>query len=188
MDVSVEKKELRRLALARRDAMTAERRADASLALCRALDALPELCGAKTVFGYAAVGSECDLSALYETLAARGVRLAFPVCGADGRMEAFIPGGELVPGRFSIPEPDPAVSRRLAPEELDAVLVPCAAFDENGTRLGRGGGYYDRYLPRCARAKAILTAFEAQRLPRVPCEAHDLRFSVLVTEDGVFRK
>ena len=62
------------------------------------------------------------------------------------------------------------------------------AFDENGTRLGRGGGYYDRYLPRCARAKAILAAFEPQRLPRVPCEAHDLSFSLLVTEKGVFRK
>ena len=188
MDASTEKKELRRLALARRDALCEKPRAAASAKICRLLAALPELREAGTVLGYAAVGSECDLSALYETLSARGVRLAFPVCGADGRMEAFIPGGELVPGRFSIPEPDPAVSRRLAPEELDAVLVPCAAFDENGTRLGRGGGYYDRYLPRCARAKAILTAFEAQRLPRVPCEAHDLRFSVLVTEDGVFRK
>ena len=145
MDVSVEKKELRRLALARRDAMTAERRADASLALCRALDALPELCGAKTVFGYAAVGSECDLGALYEALARRGA-------------------------------------------VLDAVLVPCAAFDGDGNRLGRGGGYYDRYLARCPQAAAILTAFEAQRLPRVPREAHDLRFSLLVTEAGVFRK
>ena len=188
MDASTEKKELRRLALARRDALCEKPRAAAGAEICRLLAELPELREARTVLGYVAVGSECDLAALYEALAARGVRLAFPVCGADGRMEAFIPGGELVPGRFSIPEPDPAVSRRLAPEELDAVLVPCAAFDENGTRLGRGGGYYDRYLPRCARTKAILTAFEAQRLPRVPCEAHDLRFSVLVTEDGVFRK
>ena len=188
MDASTEKKELRRLALARRDALSARERAAAGAEICRLLAALPELREAGTVLGYAAVGGECDLSALYETLAARGVRLAFPVCGADGRMEAFIPGGALVPGRFSIPEPDPAVSRLLAPEELDAVLVPCAAFDEDGKRLGRGGGYYDRYLPRCPRAKAILTAFEAQRLPRVPCEAHDLSFSLLVTEKGVFRK
>ena len=188
MDVSVEKKELRRLALARRDAITAERRADASLALCRALDALPELCGAKTVFGYAAVGSECDLGALYEALARRGAVLAFPAAGPDGQMEAFVPGGALVPGRFGIPAPDPACSRRLPPEEIDAVLVPCAAFDGDGNRLGRGGGYYDRYLARCPQAAAILTAFEAQRLPRVPREAHDLRFSLLVTEAGVFRK
>lgn len=188
MDASTEKKELRRLALARRDALCAESRAAASAEICRLLAELPELERAGTVLGYAAVGSECDLAALYEALAARGVSLAFPVCGTDGRMEAFIPAGALVPGRFSIPEPDPSVSRRLAPEELDAVLVPCAAFDESGRRLGRGGGYYDRYLPRCPRARAILTAFEAQRLPRVPCEAHDRSFSLLVTEQGVFRK
>ena len=185
MDASTEKKELRRLALARRDALCAESRAAASAEICRLLAELPELERAGTVLGYAAVGSECDLAALYEAL---GVSLAFPVCGTDGRMEAFIPAGALVPGRFSIPEPDPSVSRRLAPEELDAVLVPCAAFDESGRRLGRGGGYYDRYLPRCPRARAILTAFEAQRLPRVPCEAHDRSFSLLVTEQGVFRK
>lgn len=187
MDISSEKKELRRLALGRRDALGARERAGASLAICRLLAALPELSGVKTVLGYAAVGSECSLAALYETLAARGVTLAFPVAGPGGGMEAFVPAGPLVPGRFSIPEPDPAVSRRLAPEELDAVLVPCAGFDGEGGRLGRGGGYYDRYLLRCTRSEAILTAFEAQRLPRVPREEHDLGFSLLVTEAGVFR-
>ncbi len=188
MELAVEKKELRRLALARRDALSARERAAAGAEICRLLAALPELEGAETVLGYAAAGSECDLSALYETLRSRGVRLAFPVCGEGGLMEAFVPSGPLVPGRFAIPAPDPESSLRLAPEELDAVLVPCAAFDGAGGRLGRGGGFYDRFLPRCPRAKAILTAFEAQRLERVPCEAHDLSFSLLVTEAGVFRK
>lgn len=188
MELTEEKRELRRLALARRGALDAPGRAAAELALCRLLAALPELREARTVLGYAAVGSECDLAALYGTLAERGVTLAFPVCGEGGQMEAFVPAGPLIPGRFSIPEPDPARSRLLAPEELDAVLVPCAAFDGGGGRLGRGGGYYDRYLPRCPRAKAILTAFEAQRLDRVPRASHDLGFSVLVTEAGVFRK
>ena len=188
MDVSREKKELRRLALRRRAAADAAARAAASAGICRLLDDLDELRQAGTVLGYAAVDGECDLAALYETLAGRGAVLAFPVCGEDGRMEAFVPSGPLVPGRFGIPEPDPARSRRLSPEELDAVLVPCAGFDGALRRLGRGGGYYDRYLPRCPRAAAILTAFEAQRLERVPCEAHDRVFSLLVTEAGVFRK
>ncbi|MBR0208779.1 MAG: 5-formyltetrahydrofolate cyclo-ligase [Oscillospiraceae bacterium] len=188
MELNEEKKELRRLALARRDALSAEARAAASAEICRLLAGLPELGAAKTVLGYAAVGSECELSALYETLAARGATLAFPVCGEGGRMEAFVPAGPLVPGRFAIPEPDPERSHRLAPEELDAVLVPCAAFDGEGGRLGRGGGFYDRFLPRCPRAKAILTAFEAQRLERVPRAAHDLGFPLLVTEAGAFRK
>ena len=188
MELAEKKRELRRLALGRRDALSASERAAASRAVCRSLEELPELRGAKTVLGYAAVGSECDLAALYASLAERGVTLAFPVCGEDGRMEAFVPAGALVPGRFSIPEPDPAASRRLAPEELDAVLVPCAGFDAEGKRLGRGGGYYDRYLARCPQAAAILTAFETQRLAYVPFGEHDMSFSVLVTENGVLRR
>ena len=67
------------------------------------------------------------------------------------------------------------------------MLVPCAGFDADGNRLGRGGGYYDRYLSRCPQAAAILTAFEAQRLEHVPREEHDLAFSLTVTEKGLFR-
>ena len=188
MELSEGKKDMRRLAREKRDALSARERAAASRAVCRLLAALPELAEARTVLGYAALGSECDLAALYDTLAARGVTLALPVCGAGGQMEAYVPSGALVSGRFGIPEPDAGSSRRVPPEELDAVLVPCTAFDGEGGRLGSGGGYYDRYLLRCPQAEAILTAFEAQRLERVPTEPHDHAFSVLVTERGVFRK
>ena len=187
MKLTEEKKELRRLALAQRDALSAEERDRASLVLCRLLAALPELRGAKTVLGYVPVGSECDLRALYETLHALGKELAFPVTGKGGEMEAYVPGGALVPGRFGVPEPVPARSRKLAPEKLDAVLVPCVGFDGEGRRLGHGGGHYDRFLARCPQAVAILTAFEAQCLECVPCEEHDISFSLLVTEAGVFR-
>ena len=113
----------------------------------------------------------------------------FPsVTAADGGMEAYVPEGDLAPGLFGVPEPDPRLSRRLTPEELDAVLVPCVGFDGALRRLGHGMGFYDRYLARCRRAAAILTAFEAQRLVHVPTEPHDRAFSVLVTERGVFRK
>lgn len=188
MDVTAEKKELRRLALARREAMSARARAAASAAICRALAELPELGEAKTVLAYAAAGSECDLSALYELLRGRGVTLAFPLTAQDGSMEAYVPCGPLVPGRYGIPEPDPERSLPLAPEQLDAVLVPCVGFDAQGNRVGHGAGYYDRYLRRCPLAAAILTAFEAQRLECVPYEEHDLSFSLLVTEKGVLRR
>lgn len=188
MDLEAEKTKLRRLALARRDALSPEERAARSLALCRHLAALPELREGAAVLGYLPVGSECDLSALFDALRSRGVTLAFPVTEEGGGMEAYVPTGPLRIGRFSIPEPDPARSRRLAPEELGAVLVPCLAFDEKLHRLGHGGGYYDRYLPRCPAAAAVLTAFEAQRLPSLPRAAHDAALSLLVTEAGVFRK
>ena len=187
MDIIEEKKALRRIALARRDALPAQERAEGSLALCRALEELEELREARIVLGFLPIGSECDLGALYDALRARDVVLAFPVADRGGRMEAYVPCGELVTGRFGIPQPDPACSRLLAPEALDAVLIPCVGFDGRLARLGYGGGYYDRFLRRSPRAAAILTAFEAQRLEHIPCEEHDLVFSILATERGILR-
>lgn len=188
MEAKREKDACRALALSRRRAQSAGERHAHSLALCRLLESLPELRDAKAVLGYIPAGSECDLRPLYETLRRGGVTLAFPVTAADGIMEAYVPGDDLVPGLFGVPEPDPRLSRRLEPEALDAVLVPCVGFDGALRRLGHGMGFYDRYLARCRRAAAILTAFEAQRLACVPTEPHDRAFSVLVTERGVFRK
>ena len=173
MEAKREKDACRALALSRRRAQSAGERHAHSLALCRLLESLPELRDAKAVLGYIPAGSECDLRPLYETLRRGGVTLAFPVTAADGIMEAYVPGDDLVPG---------------LPEELDAVLVPCVGFDDTLCRLGHGMGYYDRYLPRCTRAAAILTAFEAQRLDAVPREPHDFSFRAAVTEKGVFRK
>ena len=105
------------------------------------------------------------------------------------------PSGRFFPaavGSRSRMPPSPGLCRRRSstpsPEELDAVLVPCVGFDDTLCRLGHGMGYYDRYLPRCTRAAAILTAFEAQRLERVPTEPHDFSFRAAVTEKGVFQK
>ena len=181
------KKAARREAMTARDALTERERSEASAAVCAYLAELEELRGAKAILGYASCGSECDLAALYALLMQHGVTLAFPITNADGSMEAYVPSGPLSRGRFGIPEPDPAVSYRLAPEELDAVLVPCVAFDSLLNRLGRGKGYYDRYLARCWKARFVLVGYEAQRLPAVPFEEHDCRFAVLVTEQGVFR-
>ena len=188
MERKREKDACRALALSRRRAQSPQESLERSLALCRALESLPELQDAGTVLGYIPAGSECDLRAFYETLRQKGVTLAFPVTAADGDMEAYVPVGELVPGLFGVLEPDLLCSRRLKPEELDAVLVPCVGFDAALRRLGHGMGFYDRYLARCPHAAAILTAFEAQRLDAVPTEPHDRSFSVLVTEQGVFRK
>ena len=188
MERQAEKAACRALALSRRRALAPEERRARSLQICRALEGLEELRGLRTVLGYVPSGSECDLRPFYETLRKRGVSVAFPVTLSGGEMEAYVPVGPLLPGRCGIPEPDAAVSRLIPPEELDAVLVPCVGFDDTLCRLGHGMGYYDRYLPRCTRAAAILTAFEAQRLERVPTEPHDFFFRAAVTEKGVFRK
>ena len=68
------------------------------------------------------------------------------------------------------------------PRDIDLVICPCAAFDETGVRLGMGGGYYDRFLPRCVRAFSAAAAFEAQKADALPTDEWDVRMDRIFTE------
>ncbi|MDO4972744.1 MAG: 5-formyltetrahydrofolate cyclo-ligase [Eubacteriales bacterium] len=173
------KAEQKKQALAARRALSAEERKAHSAAICERLLTLAELRTAGTILSYRAMPDEADPAALERVLPARFV---YPRCLGGGVMEARQPTGPWKPGLFGIEEPDPACSVLVRPEEIDAVLVPCVAFDESGGRLGHGAGYYDRYLARCPRAARICLAFKAQRLDRVVTEAHDLPMDWIVTE------
>lgn len=180
-------KELQRvLALERRRSLSEDVRRTRNAAICRHLAELPALQAAKVIFSYMAVGSEADLTAFHRWAEARGKTLAFPVSYPQGHMEAYVPNGpeSWARGRYGVPAPIPERSRRLDPRELDAVILPCVAFDARGRRLGHGGGYYDRYLPQCPQAFRVLVAFEAQRLDAVVTGPHDQNVQALVTELG----
>ena len=179
------KQEQRALALSARRAMGAEKRKAASEAICARLLTLPQLQTARTVLSYMALPDEADLSALHDGLRERGVRLCFPVSLPHGVMEAWEPRG-WVSGPYGIREPDRGTSLPVPPEEIDLVLAPCVAFDEERKRLGHGAGYYDRYLPQCAKAAVIAAAFESQKLPAVVTDAHDRAMDAVVTEAKVY--
>lgn len=69
----------------------------------------------------------------------------------------------------------------IAADEFDIIVVPGVAFTRTGTRLGYGGGYYDRYLPRCTRAKVLALAFPEQMVGYIATEAHDLPLPLVIT-------
>ena len=100
-------------------------------------------------------------------------------------MEAYPAAGELKPGMFSVPEPDTKALSSVPPEETELVIVPCIAFDAALHRLGHGGGYYDRYLPRCINAHTVCVAFDCQRLPLLPADSLDFSPDAAVTESGI---
>jgi 5-formyltetrahydrofolate cyclo-ligase len=92
----------------------------------------------------------------------------------------------VVPGPFGLREPDPLRCPRVKVAELDCVFVPGMAFDTEGYRLGRGGGFYDSFLSAVpAKLPCVGLFFSAQKVKSVPRETHDQRLASVITEDGL---
>ena len=135
---------------------------------------------------YWPMGDEADPRALVDALAARGHTLALPVVVAKKSPLHFRKWGHgdaLIVHPFGMHEP-PESAARVTP---DVLLVPLLAFDANGTRLGYGGGFYDRTLHSLSAKRAIGIAFAGQELDDLPCHEHDHPLDAVVTEKGVRR-
>jgi 5-formyltetrahydrofolate cyclo-ligase len=185
---------LRRKVLAARDALPPERRAEASRAICAAVEGLPGYRAATTVLAYAAFGSEPDADGVLRAALAAGKALGLPRVDRAARRLAFLrvrdPGADLRPGTWGIREPDPARCPPVVLDGVGLVLVPGVAFDLGGGRLGYGGGYYDRFLAALApgarpRPWLVAAAFEAQVVACVPRSPTDLPVDLVVTERRV---
>ncbi|WP_163831353.1 5-formyltetrahydrofolate cyclo-ligase, partial [Proteus mirabilis] len=127
---------------------------------------------------------------LMRKLAGQGARLALPVVNARGKsltFRAWSPGDRLVLGSLGIPEPSPA-SAELIPAVM---LVPLAAFDVRGHRIGYGAGYYDRAIAHLqikgVNPRLIGVAFDCQQVETVPDEPHDVPLEAILTESGLRR-
>jgi 5-formyltetrahydrofolate cyclo-ligase len=180
------KADLRAAAFVRRDALpAAERAAAAQTIAARAFPvAVPD--GA-VVSGYAPMKSEISPLPLMRKLADVGARLALPVVAGRGRpliMRAWSFGAALGSGVWGIREPTPE-----APEVFpDILLVPLAAFDRRGQRIGYGAGYYDMTITRLRAMKPVVAiglAFAAQEIERVPATALDAPLDLVLTEREV---
>jgi 5-formyltetrahydrofolate cyclo-ligase len=124
---------------------------------------------------------------LMRTLASKGARLALPAVMARGKSLAFrawSPDDRLVLGPLGILEPSPAAAELIP----DIMLVPLAAFDRLGHRIGYGAGHYDHTLAHLRKVKpvtAIGLAFAGQQVKAVPALAHDVALDYVLTEAQV---
>lgn len=183
---SPSKADLRAVALDARDALSVELRAAAAQAIAR--HRLPvEVTPGVVVAGYSPIRSEIDPLPLMQALAAQGARLALPAIASRGqslRFRVWSANDRLVRGPLGILEPSPAAAEIIP----DIVLVPLAAFDQTGHRIGYGAGHYDRTLAHLRKSRhstAIGLAFAAQQVEAVPALQHDVPLDYVLTETQV---
>jgi 5-formyltetrahydrofolate cyclo-ligase len=181
------KADLRTAALAKRDAMSDEQRAAAAQAMARR--ELPfAIEPGVVVSGYSPIRSEIDPAPLMRVLAGRGAKLALPAVLSRGKSLAFrawSPDDRLMLGPLGILEPSPAAAE-LVP---DIMLVPLAAFDGLGHRIGYGAGHYDYTFAHLRKAKPVIgvgLAFSLQEIKTVPALSHDVALDYVLTEKKVF--
>jgi len=180
------KAELRREAIARRDALPAEARQAAAEAIAARAFPLAITPGA-IVSGLMPLKSEINPLPLMRKLAGQGARLALPVVIGRGKpliMREWTFGEPLSAGVWGIREPEP----EAAEVEPDILLVPLLAFDRAGYRIGYGGGYYDRTIARLRAHKAVIAvglAYAAQEVSAVPATPRDARLDLVLTEREV---
>jgi 5-formyltetrahydrofolate cyclo-ligase len=175
--------ERRIAALARRTALgEAERSAAAQAIAVRGLP-FPVRAGS-IVAGYSPIRSEIDPIPLMQHLAAQGARLALPVTIARDEPLMFriwSPSDALVRGSLGIPEPAPEAPQLIP----DILLVPLAAFDRAGHRIGYGAGHYDRTFAQLRAIKPFISvgvAFDTQEIEAIPMQPHDVALDYVLTE------
>jgi len=185
-EVHAEKEQLRRAAIARRDALPAEVRQAAAETIAARAFPIP-IAPVTIVSGFMPMRSEINPLPLMRKLQGQGARLALPVVAGRGQplvMREWTFGAPLQAGVWGIREPAP----EAAELDPDIVLVPLLAFDRAGYRIGYGAGYYDLTIARLRARKAVIAVglgFAAQEVGAVPATPRDARLDLVLTEREV---
>jgi 5-formyltetrahydrofolate cyclo-ligase len=183
------KKQNRAEVLARRDELPLDWRIDMSLKIAETGVRKLEIHPGEIVSGFMPMRSEVDVRPLMAALAEKGARICVPAI-LDKTTIVFrelVRGAPLVDMGFGTVGPGPE-----APVlEPSLMLMPLAAFDGRGHRIGYGAGYYDRAIDRLhakgLKPQLIAIAWDCQEIPLVPNEDHDVMLDGIITESGLRR-
>ena len=184
--IQQQKAALRRRLAAREQAMTRRERELSDRAIIDHVTRTEEYRRARTVFAFVGCGREIGTRALLERILSEGKELCVPLCTGPGRMECrrVRDLSVLRPGSYGIPEP-PLEAPSVPPEDIDLAIVPCVGAAADGRRLGRGGGYYDRFLAHY-RGGTVLLCRELLIREEIPLEPHDYPVPWVLTERGLY--
>ena len=174
-----DKTESRRTVRKRIAGLTAERRAEKSALIEKKLSNCDAIRNASVAALYASLPDEPQTRGLIENLS-RSCKVVLPRVAGDDMDFYEYSSGRMAIGAFGIEEP--AGGRAVSPDEIDVIIVPATAYTADGTRLGRGRGYYDRYMSRRGfRATKIGVCFAEQIVEHIPAEPHDIAVDTVVS-------
>ncbi len=188
--IDIDKRAIRASVRERLDTLSEKERRAGERRILEKLTQHPDVHRAKTVLLYANHGCEVATDDLAKDLIKKGKHVVYPkITNVPGLMTLWRIRNldALAPHKHGIRAPDVTLSSPTEPINIDCVIFPGMAFTKGLSRLGRGGGYYDRLSAKladnCAR---IGVCFEAQIVDQLPQEAHDAKMQWVVTELTVY--
>lgn len=183
------KKTIRREVLQKRDAIPKKVKGEKDIVIMQRIIQLPEFINAKTIFFYASFRSEVDTMDMIKVSLNMGKLIVLPkVDKENNRLKLYEIKNmnDLARGYMWILEPFVSEDRLRDIDDIDLIIIPGAAFDTYGNRLGYGAGYYDKLLSEMKREIPIVApAYEEQIVKKIPAEPHDIKVDKIATDKRV---
>lgn len=185
-----EKKILRKEMISRRKNLSVEERKNFSRQIIKKFLATPIYKKSSVIMAYMPMADEVQLQEFFADAFKKKKILAIPFIVERGIIKPVIlPNLEVLEvGEFGILTVKKNFREFIDEKKIDCIIVPGAAFDIHGNRLGLGGGYYDRFLKSVENAKKIALAFDFQVTENLPTESHDMSVDLIITEKNFFIK
>ncbi|MFP3418391.1 MAG: 5-formyltetrahydrofolate cyclo-ligase [Bacillota bacterium] len=180
------KKELRRQTLAKLEQMSSEEFKQNTTLLYEHLFQLTAWKQAKTIALTMSRGKEVPTRPLIDKAWEEGKTVCVPTCFPETKEMTFYeytPQTKMTSRYFGLSEPDPETSAAVHKKAIDLVIVPGVCFDQQGYRIGYGGGYFDRFLADY-HGVTLALCLSVQQIEHVPAETHDIPVSMIVSEKG----
>ena len=168
----------------RRQCMSESARDAATRGVTAQLDALVARVGARSLSCFLSTTTEPGTREFVDRAVARGIRVLLPVTRADGLLDWAVatPDIDIAEGMYGLPEPVGELLGPIAVNSVDLLVIPAAAVDRSGMRLGWGRGFFDKTIgsmERCPPVYAVV--YDTEILDEVPRDLHDQRVTGVVT-------
>lgn len=156
--------------------------------ICNRIRALNQYRYAKHIALYHAFNGEVDLGNIWRSAPLHGKYCYFPKINDDSTLSFLpaTPASNFYPNQYGILEPDVDPFHAISPDALDILFTPLVAFDDYGTRLGMGKGFYDKTLAQQRPRLLMGVAYEFQHQPYIEPQPWDIRLDVIATETELY--